>query len=516
MTSPGPHPLLLPLALLGLSLPVAAQTPPQTATIQRILDGNQVYLNDQRARVGERASRGNTIRTADSRAELLFDQRAYGRLGRQTRLRLGSGCFRLSNGQVLVSGSQAACVNSRILAVRGTTYHLDRQADDSVVVSVLSGRVDLSPRLPETEEESYLATLDPAETRALDLEPRVPATVGIGAQGAFNQVSGVINALIPVAQTPGQNLWFTQAQASSGFGTLSGGSMLVGYRYLRENGRIDTTYGAYDGFTTPICGRSQVGVGYESLGRDFDWRLNGYIPADSCSTQIGGADITLAVPIARLGGTQDLRLNLTPYVLAGQLPGTVGGRVELSLNGNPNVEARVGAQYDQFFGSSVTFRLIGRLPIGTGEEVPSPLQRDLPLTGRQPEAMLVASEQPIGATTAASTPVTLQAGERVTLRADGSVSAVTPMTAAEFESLAIANADGYAYLPEAPRIFRTFTRLYGDSYSDRFFQAGGGEWTARSPELIPRLDATTSPVNYNPPNNQPTCIPLSQTNPQCQ
>jgi hypothetical protein len=94
------------------------------------------------------------------------------------------------------------------------------------------------------------------------------------------------------------------------------------------------------------------------------------------------------------------------------------------------------------------------------------------------------------------------------------------MTAAELEGVAIANADGYAYLPEAPQIFRTFTRLYGDSYSDRFFRAGGGEWTARSPELIPRLDATTSPVNYNPPTSTPTptpvCIPLSQTNPQCQ
>ncbi len=50
----------------------------EQATIKRVVDGREVYIDGKAARVNEVARSGQQVRTGKSRAELLFDGRATG------------------------------------------------------------------------------------------------------------------------------------------------------------------------------------------------------------------------------------------------------------------------------------------------------------------------------------------------------------------------------------------------------------------------------------------------------
>jgi hypothetical protein len=102
------------------SLPLRAAPEPQTAVVQDILDGKELFIDQQQARVKQIAHAPQVISTGNSRGQLNFDSGAVGRLNRQSQLRLGSSCFVLDRGQVLVSGKQAGCTRSARLSVRGT------------------------------------------------------------------------------------------------------------------------------------------------------------------------------------------------------------------------------------------------------------------------------------------------------------------------------------------------------------------------------------------------------------
>ncbi|MCP9916327.1 hypothetical protein [Cyanobium sp. ATX 6F1] len=112
-----------------------------TATVQEILDGRQVAIEERQVRVGARAQSPQQVSTGDSRAQLAFSSGASGRLNRFSRLRLGSDCFLLGAGQVLVSGKQNACTRSSRMSVRGTNYVLDLLASGELELSVLEGTV---------------------------------------------------------------------------------------------------------------------------------------------------------------------------------------------------------------------------------------------------------------------------------------------------------------------------------------------------------------------------------------
>ncbi|MCP9850371.1 FecR family protein [Cyanobium sp. Morenito 9A2] len=112
-----------------------------TATVQEILDGRQVAIDERQVRVGARAHSPQQVSTGDSRAQLAFSSGAAGRLNRFSRLRLGSDCFLLGAGQVLVSGKQNACTRSSRLSVRGTNYVLDLLTFGELELSVLEGTV---------------------------------------------------------------------------------------------------------------------------------------------------------------------------------------------------------------------------------------------------------------------------------------------------------------------------------------------------------------------------------------
>jgi hypothetical protein len=95
--------------------------------------------------VNDVARAGQQVRTGKSRAELVFDNQSIGFLGRSSVITLGNECMRLSKGAVLVSGPQKACLGTKVLGVKGTTYILTRADDGLFDFVVLEGKGYVGP-----------------------------------------------------------------------------------------------------------------------------------------------------------------------------------------------------------------------------------------------------------------------------------------------------------------------------------------------------------------------------------
>lgn len=140
---------LLPLWLLLAPVMPPAMVPPvraaESAVIQEILDGNQMFVDSRQAKVKQRATAPQQVSTQNSRGQLGFPGGAVGRINRFSRMRLGQGCFLLDKGQVLVSGKQSGCTRSARLSVRGTNYVLEVDDNGESQLSVLEGEVAVEP-----------------------------------------------------------------------------------------------------------------------------------------------------------------------------------------------------------------------------------------------------------------------------------------------------------------------------------------------------------------------------------
>ncbi len=133
---------LLPLLLVLGPAPAHGR---EGATVQEILDGRELYIDQRQAKVKQRAVAPQEISTGRSRGQLLFNSGAGGRLTSFSLMRLGSGCFQLQRGQILVSGPQSGCTRSARLSVRGTNYVLEVDAEGGSELSVLEGSVAVEP-----------------------------------------------------------------------------------------------------------------------------------------------------------------------------------------------------------------------------------------------------------------------------------------------------------------------------------------------------------------------------------
>lgn len=150
MASPSAAPLALALGGAAGLAGLHTLAPPQaraaeTAVVQEILDGKELYIDEKQARVQARATAPDVVSTRNSRGQLSFSSGAAGRLNRFSMLRLGSSCFLMSKGQILVSGRQNGCTRSARMSVRGTNYLIEVQEDGTSELSVLEGMVQVEP-----------------------------------------------------------------------------------------------------------------------------------------------------------------------------------------------------------------------------------------------------------------------------------------------------------------------------------------------------------------------------------
>ena len=138
----------LTVSLAGTA-PVFADS--QKATIQEILDGDELFIDDQKAKIEEKAQPPQVISTGLSRGQIAFSGGAVGRINRQSLVKLGSSCFLLNKGQILISGRQDGCTASSRLSVRGTNYVLKISDDGSADLAVLEGSVEVTDNSGEKE-----------------------------------------------------------------------------------------------------------------------------------------------------------------------------------------------------------------------------------------------------------------------------------------------------------------------------------------------------------------------------
>ncbi|MEB3199206.1 MAG: iron dicitrate transport regulator FecR [Synechococcaceae cyanobacterium] len=180
-------PLLLPLALalLGAS-PVRAA---ETATVQEILDGDQLYIDRRQARELEKARAPQQLSTGNSRGQIGFQSGAVGRLNRHSLMKLGQGCFLLEKGQILISGRQSGCTRSARLSPRGTNYVVAIDDNGAAEISVLEGSLDVQALRDGNPTEQPPTTVQAGQRLRLSAEGVILTILALTV-GDYNSILG--------------------------------------------------------------------------------------------------------------------------------------------------------------------------------------------------------------------------------------------------------------------------------------------------------------------------------------
>lgn len=170
---------------LCLSLCLAQALSAQTnqgitqATVKEIIDGTQVFIQNQQAKVNDVAQLRQRVRTGDARAELTFNNGVVARLAKNSILTVGQ-CTRLQRGTLLVNGAVNGCTSSIVAAVRGTTYVLQVDESGKQEVKVLEGEVVVrrettpDPAEPTVETPQVLQSPTPVPSPTTNVRPATP------------------------------------------------------------------------------------------------------------------------------------------------------------------------------------------------------------------------------------------------------------------------------------------------------------------------------------------------------
>ncbi len=528
---------LLCIGVLGASLvpaPSSASTL-REAKIRRIVEGNQVYIDRVQARVNQNAGLGQQLSTGQSRAELLFDRRAIGYLGKNSLITLGQKCFSLSSGTVLVNGRQNGCLGSKILGVRGTTYVLTRVSDQQYRLSVLHGEARVGPSESVAQDPGDARTTGDARLTAvstssgegaaeqdiLSLYPRLNPVVDLGSSAygsnaggvAIGQALGLVLAdagfFVPLYQSESSKTLYSYTRASANFDGFWGISSELGYRWFDPNNR--STNGAlvgYDGWQSEDCFQSQVVAGAEWERNRWQLTAQGGIPVDHCKNSIGYASAGVGIPIADLG-RRSVLLGVAPYVLHGIGDNFGGGRLSLSVPIGQHVDITAYGQYDGLLDTTIGGQFRIRFPVGS-HFVNDP-NRNSPLLSsplpwradRSTGGPLIASLQspahgdaettlapPISdaggwLSAATADEVVVKQGEQALLDSDGNLISKQSLSQSEFESLIEFNLKGMNLLPESHVIGEFYSRLYGKPVPETL-AVTGLDWYVNAGTPMPR------------------------------
>lgn len=160
---------------------------------------------------------------------------------------------------------------------------LDKLVSDSIAdfVKVADGIAQIQP----TETEAALN--GSSNFRIL---PRFGA--GYTSDGGSYSRLGRLEAFVPLWQDLGELISFVEGRLVFGEDEAFGSSLLLGYR--RYSDRDNRVRGGYIGLDARDTGNSdfyQLGTGYESLGEDWDFRFNAYVPLGDRSNTLNDISI---------------------------------------------------------------------------------------------------------------------------------------------------------------------------------------------------------------------------------
>ncbi|UZQ53110.1 right-handed parallel beta-helix repeat-containing protein [Trichothermofontia sichuanensis B231] len=192
-------------------------------------------------------------------------------------------------------------------------------------------------------------------------------TPRVGVRSSTAEAGGnpfsVIEGFVPLAQSRGRDLLFMEGRQFYDLAEgTAGRNFLLGYRtYDAKNDRVWGGYVAYDNRDTGNSLFDQIGVGLESVGQNWELRLNGYLPIGNTRDQVlevyasggqfqgnsllverarvfesalGGFDAEVGTPLARWD-TGQLKGYAGVYYLGGSgSSDTVGlrGRLQAQIN----------------------------------------------------------------------------------------------------------------------------------------------------------------------------------------
>ncbi len=488
--------VILSSGLLLTALPHPGPAAPfNQATVRRIVEGREVFIDQQPARVNQSASRGQRLSTGNSRAELLFDRRAIGYLGKNSLITLGQQCFRLQSGTVLVNGPQASCLGSRVLGVRGTTYVLTALSDGHYDLAVLHGEAEVGQGQETPSGEGDILNSYPRLNPVADFGSSAFGSSGnsgsIGA--AEGLVLGDLGLFLPLAQGEGSKVLYSYTRANSNFDGFWGISSEVGYRWFDPNNQsLNGGLVGYDGWQGDGCFHSQVAVGAEWERNRWQLSAQGGIPVDGCEDSLGYATAGVGIPIVNLG-QQSILLGVSPYLLTNSGDSYAGGRLSIDVPIGNNVDLMAYGQYDDLLETTIGGQLRIRFALGGGFVAdpnlrPRALQSPLPWQtsgsgsperGRsssliaQGTGALISAENirwdraPWGShqdPQAEGIPpgagVVIKAGETARLDQEGNLISKAPLEREQFEALITANLKGQNLLPESHAIGKLFEGLY--------------------------------------------------------
>lgn len=229
----------------GLSHLVAMANGALQAVISEILDGNEVYVDEQPATVQALIDTGQTIRTAAARAELSANTGAIIRLLSDSSITLGQ-CAQLTQGTVLITGELTSCTSSLLSGLRGvlgglpgTIYTLTVDPVGQEMISVFTGELALQTtdkastfldnkrglkrqthRAASPKQDDSAAHSDDGDTSS---DPSDPQMVDLG-QGTIQIREGQ-----QLVISPDSDVGFLLALTSTDFANLLAGPLINGF-----------------------------------------------------------------------------------------------------------------------------------------------------------------------------------------------------------------------------------------------------------------------------------------------
>lgn len=139
-----------------------------------------------------------------------------------------------------------------------------------------------TPQLVAPETEQF-PTTNEADINTFSVRGGIRYTTeGAGYEQGFTS----FEAFLPLSQTPGKNITFLEGRLLLQNNAKLGANIVLGQRFFgASTHRVYGGYIAFDERDTDKNSFNQLGLGFETLGEDWDFRINGYIPIGTTRQQ---------------------------------------------------------------------------------------------------------------------------------------------------------------------------------------------------------------------------------------
>ncbi len=287
---------------------------------------------------------------------------------------------------------------------------------EPIVILELPAEVSKSPALPPAQSQLLDAPgSEPSVTDSSRIDKsvaqagleaaealKIPARFNIEHSSSSAGLDGLtrLGGFVPLFQESREEVTFLEGDLQVDNGGHFGWNLSVGYRGLNdEETRIRGGYLGLDSHFTDESNFYQLAAGYESLGKDWDFRFNGYLPLGDRSRTVdstlldvaqtgtsgfvgnqlvlyaaggpqsikqkedslGGFDAEVATQLLAWQGGE-LRGAVGGYLLSGEEDTSLGGKLRLGATLASNFNAGIALQHDGIYDTQLSFSIGATFP----------------------------------------------------------------------------------------------------------------------------------------------------------